>query len=162
MAQDIVHAHRLHFRQYMRSRAGVTRLLLTCAIGTLAFFLVMAALSRPYDALVPTVIFALVVPFVTSVLLFAVNYATSGRLARRTLAQQKSLRGPIVVSWTDAGVTFTGDNGEARLKWTDFVKTSQDEHVFLLYESDWLYRMVPKRVLSADQIKRIDALTARL
>jgi hypothetical protein len=150
-AQDLVHAHRLHFRQYMKSRAGLTRLAVVTALGILLYGALMGSILPWNQAVWFILVFALIVPIGTVGIPFLIVYASSRSVARRTLRQQKTLQHPIQLSWSDDGMVMSNNFGEARMAWIDYRKIRQDRHMVLLYESDRLYRMIPKRALSAAQ-----------
>ena len=48
--------------------------------------------------------------------------------------------------------------GDARMKWTDFLKARRNGRIVLLYEPERLYRLIPKRVLSPEQIDDLEAV----
>jgi hypothetical protein len=65
--------------------------------------------------------------------------------ARRVFRQQKSLQRPFEVTWSDKGLTSRDANGEYTTPWPDYTKWKENSRVFLLYHSDVLFQMVPKR-----------------
>jgi len=70
--------------------------------------------------------------------------------ARRIFRQQKSLQRPFELSWADTGLTSRDANGEYTTPWPDYTKWKEDSRVFLLYHSDALFQMVPKRSFPDD------------
>lgn len=159
-AQDLVHAHRLHFRQYTTSRAGLIRLGLVTGVGILLYGVLMASIL-PWDEAVWTILaFAVVVPIGSVGIPFLIVHASSRSIARRTLRQQKTLQHPMQLTWTEDGMLMSNNFGEARMRWTDYRKIRQDRRVVLLYESDRLYRMIPKRTLSLPQLADLAACIA--
>jgi hypothetical protein len=158
--QDLVHAQKLHFRFNLKSRAGVVRLALLWLLAVAAFAALLNGLGS--ETFAPTVIFAFVSPIAIVGIPFLIVQTMSGRAARKVLGQQKTLQKPIQLSWTDDGVVFESDFGDARMKWTDFFTTRQDRHIIMLYESPRLYRMIPKRVLTDAQRRDLASIMGNI
>ncbi|MBM7048881.1 YcxB family protein [Rhizobium lusitanum] len=160
--QDLMHALRLHFRQHLRSRPGFIRLAITWVLAVVAYGILVAGLVDPNDAFVSILSFAILAPVAITGIPFLIVYTFGGRTARRTFREQKTLQKPLHFSWTESGVHLWSDFGEARLQWSDFLKARQDRHCILLYESQRLYRIIPKRVLTNDQIRELQALALKV
>lgn len=160
--QDLTHALRLHFRQHLRSRAGLIRLAITWILGVAVYGILMANLVDPHDAFLSILSFAILVLVAIIGIPFLIVYTLGGRAARRTFNEQKTLQKPLHFSWSESGVHLWSDFGEARLQWSDFPKARQDRHCILLYESQRLYRIVPKRVLTNDQITELQTLALKV
>ncbi|WP_267552442.1 YcxB family protein [Rhizobium rhizogenes] len=156
--QDLAQAHRLHFRQHLRSRGGLTRLAITWLLGVAVCGFLVGNLADAHDAFLSALGFAILAPVAIIGIPFLIVYTLGGRAARRTFREQKTLQKPYHFSWTENGVHLWSDFGEARLQWSDFLKARQDRHCMLFYESQRLYRIVPKRVLTSDQIGELQAL----
>ena len=62
---------------------------------------------------------------------------------------------PIAYSWDDEALTFTSEFGENRIEWAELHHAVEDDRVMLLFEGPRLYRMLPKRVLSAEQLAEV-------
>jgi hypothetical protein len=65
--------------------------------------------------------------------------------ARRVFQQQKALQRPYRVSWSVQGVTIASDEGLTSTDWCDFHRYIEREDQFLLFLSDALFLMFPKR-----------------
>lgn len=91
------------------------------------------------------------------VLLFAIAGGVIGgrlsaaRTARRVSKQQKTLHRPYELTWDDEKVTTTSDAGNMTLKWSELHKIHEDDRQFLLFMSDVMFVMVPKRAFPDDQ-----------
>lgn len=123
--------------------AFVLCLLLMAWLGGTIFPLNMDRLAREW----PTVLGAGVFPFV---LVFVVILVGNPMLARRTFRQQRSLHGEVGLSWTEERLEFDSEYGRFAMPWSHFTRFGEDKHTFVLFESDRLYRIIPKRVLDAD------------
>jgi hypothetical protein len=118
-------------------------LLLMAWLGGVIFPLNMDRLAQEW----PTVLGAGVFPFV---LVFAVILIGNPMLARRTFRQQRSLHGEVGLTWTAERLEFDSEYGQFAMPWSHFTRFGEDKHTFVLFESDRLYRIIPKRVLDAD------------
>lgn len=67
------------------------------------------------------------------------------RRARKQFAQQKNLQRPIEFSWDEQALHWASANGNGQMPWSDYVKRRQNERIVLLYLSDALFQMIPKR-----------------
>ncbi len=160
--QDLLYAMRLHFRQHIRSRTAIIRLVALWALAVAACGLILASVVDTNDAIVSILSFAIIVPFAIVGIPFLIVYALGGRAARKTYREQKTLHKPVHLSWSEDGVHFSSDFGEARLQWTDFLKARQDRHCILLYESRRLYRLIPTRILADNQLRKLQSLAIKI
>ena len=85
------------------------------------------------------------------------------RRARRLFAQQKNLQRPLTFSWDDEGLSWTSANGSGKTPWVDYLKWGQDERLFLLYHSDAMFQMLPKRAfVTAAQLQSFASCLERI
>lgn len=68
---------------------------------------------------------------------------------RRTFRQQKSLQRRITWNFDDSGLGIESETGQGRIPWADIHKWKENDHLYLLYVSDALYYMIPKRLFSS-------------
>ncbi|UJW84030.1 YcxB family protein [Devosia sp. SL43] len=71
--------------------------------------------------------------------------------ARRNFARQRSLQGDLTLSWSEAGLRTVSEYGTFEIPWSHFNRRAENGNLFLLFESDRLYRLIPKRVLTTEQ-----------
>lgn len=148
---DMVRAARLYTLASLRRPKTIVSLavtfllclLLMAWLGGVIFPLNMDRLAQEW----PTVLGAGVFPFV---LVFAVIFIGNPTLARRTFRQQRSLHGEVGLTWTAERLEFDSEYGQFAMPWSHFTRFGEDKHTFVLFESDRLYRIIPKRVLDAD------------
>jgi hypothetical protein len=81
------------------------------------------------------------------------------RRARRIFAQQKNLQCPFEFRWDDDALLGVNERGSNRTPWSDYVKWAQDDRIILLYLSDAMFQMVPKRCFG--QPAQLEAFLAR-
>lgn len=70
--------------------------------------------------------------------------------ARRVFRQQKSYHCSFELCWYDAGFAARDSNGQYTTPWSDFIKWQEHGRLFLLYHSDLLFHMVPKRAFPSE------------
>ncbi len=136
-AQDYLAANRLH--------GGLTRQFLVFAAGILAFGVMPYVGGRRVDfipdVLTPVAVF---VAFVLAVIL-GTRYLYLPRRTGRLYAQQKSMQRPFAMRWDEDNVYFDSEEYSARTPWSDFSKWREGKDIFMLYLSDVMFRIVPKR-----------------
>ncbi len=148
---DMVHAARLFSLMSLRK----PRTAISLAIIFVGCVVLMGSISGvffplDFDRLAevwPFVVGASLLPFF---LVFLLAVVVNPRLARRTYRQQRSLHGEIGLNWTEEQLEFDSEYGKFAMPWSHFVRWGEDKHVFLLFESNRLYRIIPKRVLDAE------------
>lgn len=65
--------------------------------------------------------------------------------ARRLFAQHKALHKPIEFEWDDEALSCRTESASGRTPWADYARRREDRHVILLYPSDALFQVVPRR-----------------
>ena len=75
---------------------------------------------------------------------------------RRTYRQQKSLQRESRMMFDEAGIVVDNELGHATVPWSDYVKWKENDHLFLLYVSDPVFHVLPKRYFSgADEVEKL-------
>ena len=86
------------------------------------------------------------------------------RRVRRVYSQQRNLQLPFESVCTDSGIESTNANTSSRLPWSHLIRWKEGATLFVLYQSDLMMTMVPKRCFA--QPEQVDAfrglLTERL
>ena len=80
--------------------------------------------------------------------------------ARRALRSNPSAQGEFIITLDHAGVATTFPTGKSQLEWRAFTKYKETEHIFLL-STGTRSHLIPKRVLSAEQVQELRALLNR-
>ena len=83
-------------------------------------------------------------------------------LARRNFRQQKALQGDFIYRWSEKGLSVQADIGNFEMPWDHFVSWGENANTILILETDRLYRVIPKRVLSPDQQAGLRHYCARI
>ena len=98
--------------------------------GTYAFSLAILTLSTLYLVLSPLVYF----PW----------------RAKRTFLQQKMLHDEIIYELDDNGLSARSKWGSNEIPWNTFHKVKFNNELILLYHSDYLFTMIPRRAVASD------------
>ncbi len=155
---DLQAAQRLHMR--------------AASLRTLVYFAVFIAVVGAYFSWsaprhTPTDMFAafVTVGLVGTAFLAALNLLSRWIVlpirARRIFQQQKNLQRPYRVSWDAEGVQTSSANGNSKIPWMEFLKWRESAQLFLLYRSDVLFQMYPKRCFTPAQVDDFRSLAKR-
>ncbi len=140
-ANDLVEANRIHLR------GKLAWLLLFFSIGLIAVW-VYVILSKPMGLGTDLLLGLLVI--VVGALGGLGGYALQYFLivpisAGISYRQQRSLRRSFNLSWNEDGVATTSASATGLMPWSDYRKWLEGKNLFLLYHSNRLYQLVPKR-----------------
>jgi MFS family permease len=69
---------------------------------------------------------------------------------RRAYRQRKDLQRECSFAATDQGVGFSSDAMSGTKPWADYLKWKEGKRLFLLYMSDNLYQVIPKRFFASE------------
>ncbi|KFC65416.1 hypothetical protein FF80_02823 [Devosia sp. LC5] len=150
---DAVAAQRLYGTSFLLRRSTLLR------FGAMWLFLLIAliAISLGTDG-------AGTIPFIGIIILIAVlpiciivgiTLIQGPRAARQAFAAQKTLRAPVDYSWSPEGLSFSSEYGENLVPWAHLHSWLENDKIILLFEGPRIYRMLPKRLLSADQLVQL-------
>lgn len=147
---DLVQAARLFSgRNIGRPKVIVAYICLWFASLILFTYLITGSTSPSAIATDPVRILGLsVLPFVL-VMLWTLWLIPT--LARRNFRLQRSLHGDFRYGWSDDKLTVGTEYGSFDMPWSHFHGWAENDRMLLLFESDRLYRVIPKRVLSPEQ-----------
>jgi len=79
------------------------------------------------------------------VLLIVIRFVYIPWRVRRSYAQQREFSVPWEITVTETSLEISNNYGNIKRPWSDFIKWREDDQLLLLYESDALYRVFPKR-----------------
>jgi len=79
---------------------------------------------------------------------------------KKIYAQQKELHSPFEIEFTDTAMIFSNEFGNATRPWNHFTKWKENDELILLYHSDVIYNILPKRIFTDPQ--QIDAVKSYL
>ncbi len=119
--------------------------------GLLMAVALLSLLMKPSaEGLMADMPFFLVIGFWIVILLALPRWA-----ARKQFLGQPSAQGPRVLSMTETGVHWTWNGGAADVYWKNFVRSVESENLILLYTSPVCFNILPKRVLTGDELSGV-------
>jgi hypothetical protein len=143
---DLVAAARLHGWTAMSSKKIIALLVLVLIVVMAVMYSTMTGSgpARPDDIWFLVAFGVVIAPAIY----VAVIYTVLPQSARRAYRQQKSLHETMHAKWSRSGVEWQAASGQSQTPWGHYAKWNEDSRLFLLYQSDQLYQLLPKRVLS--------------
>lgn len=132
-ADDYVAAQRLHLRKWRKRQHWVLG-------GLAAAGLIVMSIG----------------PFMLGAILFGAGAGgaigammqykrTLPRVWRKLFEQQQSLQQPFHYRWDNAGLHVSTPLAQALRPWPHFIRRIEDENSLLLYHSDAMFELIPKR-----------------
>ena len=79
-----------------------------------------------------------------------VYFAITPLRARLSYRRHKALQRAYNLSWNEDGVTTTNPNVTGLTPWSDYREWLEGRNLFLLYVSDRLFHLVPKRAFPSE------------
>ncbi len=137
---DLLGANLLHIRPRRLARLFWTAVLSVWALLYFATFLL--AIQGLYSPVIPVLGTIAIATF----LLY--RYLLLPRRIRRIYQQQVDLQAPFSVQITPEALLFESEVGKSRRPWSDFVKWKENDDLLLLYYSDVLFTVLPKRIFT--------------
>ncbi|MBN2499456.1 MAG: YcxB family protein [Anaerolineales bacterium] len=146
--QDYLNAQKLHMRKSNLPFA---------LLGIALFFFVLLNLTMMlfYGTGEYTTYMLIVLIPAGAVLLF--RYVLLPRRIRKIFAQQKELHAPIEMELTADALLTSSQYGQAERPWSIFVRWNEDDNVLVIYHSDAMFTILPKRYFSPEQIEEAKA-----
>ena len=71
---------------------------------------------------------------------------------KKIFAQQKELHLPFKIQISETGVYFENSLSQTTRPWNMFTKWKEDQKIMVLYHSDLMFSMLPKRLLTTEII----------
>ena len=90
-------------------------------------------------------------PAIFIVILALFQFVILPRQMLRVFKQQKDLSYPFEIDLSDDGFEMRNEYGSSRVPWGDFAKWKEDANLLLLYRSDAVFQMLPKRLFQDNQ-----------
>ncbi|MCW4462277.1 YcxB family protein [Sphingomonas sp. BT-65] len=152
-ADDYVTATRLHMtREFYRSKLIKLTALMGLFYAALVFLTLgqwtwqYAAIAAGLGAVAAAII----------VLGIAVtNHIMIARRSRRIYAQQKSLHDEFEFFWDETAFNLATQSARSRHNWADFRQWAEGPDAIILYQSDALFNMLPKRAFPEEALADI-------
>ena len=137
---DLLAAQWVHVRP--RRSLAIAGILL---LGLTAFVTVASFVGHRQSLADPK---AWILPGILAYLAFVAFVWVPGKV-RRSYSQRKDFQHEIRMMVTSAGIEARTEQGYSEKPWSDYLKWKEGKSVFLLYLSDQLFQIVPKRFFVA-------------
>jgi hypothetical protein len=155
-ADDCAAANKLQVIDSCRSPRFLVALALPLA-------LLASALVFYRNSGVLPLVYAFAGAYVAIVALLVVNYFLVAPIsARRSYRKHKALHYQYTYSWSETGLMLVHPRGESRMVWSDYLKWRENEQVFLFYHGPRIFNILPKRVLTPEQIADVRQCAAHI
>jgi hypothetical protein len=99
-------------------------------------------------------------PFVFAVLVVLYRYVFLPKQIKKIFFQQKELSLPFEMEITETGIVASNELGNGIRPWVNFVKWKEDKTHLILYHSDIMYTIIPKRLFPDPQ--QVEIIKAHL
>ncbi|HEY1136306.1 MAG TPA: YcxB family protein [Xanthomonadaceae bacterium] len=147
-ADDFVAAQTLHMRKWRKRQYIVIGAVMLLGVAIASFGWRMAGM---------VVMGAALGGFAGNVVLHARRLPGTWT---RLFEQQKSLHERFTYSWDETGLTVSTPLGQAKRPWAHFIRHEEDAGSLLLYHSDAMFELIPKRWF--DDGSTLDALRTEI
>ena len=117
--------------------------LMTLSFITIFCLFIIGQLDGNISFILPAFILTIIFPIYRYVLL-------PNRI-KKIFTQQKELSLPVEFEFTETGVHTSNELGNSTRPWTHFIKWKENKEVIMLYHSDVLFNMIPKRFFTDSQ-----------
>lgn len=150
---DAVAAQRLYGLSFLLRRSTLLR------FGAMWLFLIIALIAITVGtdgaATIPFIAIIVLIAVLPIAIIVGMTLILGPRAARQAFAAQKTLRAPVDYSWSPEGLSFSSEYGENLVPWAHLHSWLENDKIILLFEGPRIYRMLPKRLLSADQLAQL-------
>jgi len=142
-AEDYVQATRLHMRpRPFLKWVGYFLVLLAVSVSGVSFGFAVAG----RDSFFPSFFIMAMLAY-----LWFVFVVLHSRRVRKIFSQQKSMQVPYSWNVTDEGIHAKSEISEERLPWNHFIRWKEGKSLFIIYQSDVIMRMIPKRCFASSE-----------
>jgi hypothetical protein len=91
----------------------------------------------------------LLVPLALLLVFLLFRYVYKPFMLRRTFNSQKDLSTPFEMELSDEGLSVSSPQGRTLIPWNNFLKCAEGREMVLLYNSNRVFRMLPKRLFAS-------------
>lgn len=160
---DLRRAARLHVFSSMRNLRTIVRLSILWIGAIVVLVAYLLTVGMPWADLRQNLpLFALIMAAAIFGTAFVIPLVLGPIVIRRRFRQEKLIRQPVSVSWDEEVYEVDQPGVHNRIPWRDYAKWREDRHQFLFFMSDYRYQILPKHVLTQEQIEDIRATLSAL
>jgi hypothetical protein len=141
---DYLESHLLHFRPVGLAKAFIHTFFAVMGFLVVAmiYFSSTGKFLR-FELMIPGIIF---IAFT-----FLLRYVHFPKQMKQEFFKQKELSAPFELEFTDNGMSTSNEFGTTTRPWGDFVKWKENRELLLLYHTDKVCSILPKRIFSDSQ-----------
>lgn len=154
---DYVSASKAAFRWYIRQPRHLWSNAIALGIVIVGAFVVNGSNHGGWLGGVKLALMACGVGLAFLAVVLGFAYVATPRRARRMFAQQPGCREPYDLRWDDSRFEMTSPSWSSALAWKDYYGWSETGNEFLLFFNEQMPHMLPKRLLTADQLADLRA-----
>jgi|GEM_PF-1459203 hypothetical protein len=142
--QDFLDAQKLAIKNSPNLLTRLTRVVLPLFGAALMAFVSYSLVTQGFSwNLIPAAAFPL--------LLLALP-GWSKRIQKKPYAKAVSMHGLLALDVDEMGMQFQGPTVSSKVTWSHFSRFYEDEKVFILYQHMPVFNLIPKRILSPEQV----------
>lgn len=142
--RDFINAQRLAIKNSPRRSVRWTRLMYPLFGLMLLLFVISTAQRQGLSARM--------IPAFVICLFFLSMPLLNRRTQKKMYAESTAMRGPLSAEVDEQGISFRGLTFSSQFDWSNFSRFFEDDNSFVLYRSERLFNLIPKRELSRNQI----------
>ena len=83
------------------------------------------------------------------------------RYFRRSYRKDRRFQHDFTTDISEDGIHIAMPTAEAQLKWGNFIRFLESDDIFMLFHSDLIFNILPKRAFAADEIDQFRELLRR-
>ena len=155
--EDFIDAQKLH---RAKSPRGIVRGLVlvakVCVVAALMLLIVLAAVTRDRN------LWLTYAPLVGLLVMWTLLYWVWAPFNwRRTYAKDRRLQDEFTTDISEDGVYMESSTFDANLKWGLFLRFLESDRVFLLYQTNRMFNLLPKSAFAPGEIEEFRQLARR-
>ena len=149
---DYLNAQLLHLRPNKFGRIMYYVLFIIMILGVVSgFYFLYLFITGDYHTELGSILRIFIIPVLFPLVWLLFRHVLLPYQTRKIFAQQKDLQPPFEMEFTDDNLVLSYEFGNAIRPWKHFIKWKENEKLLLLYLSDMMFVMIPKRFLTDPQ-----------
>ena len=142
---DYLNSQLLHMQRSKLERIIINVLLLVFVFVTIGglLFVAIGQSELQISSFIPMILIVAIFPLY--------RYVMLPRRVKQIFIQQKELSSPFEIEITDVGMNFSNEYGNSTRPWRNFTKWKENKELLVLYHSDVMFSIIPKRIFSDSQ-----------
>jgi len=133
-------------------KSGKRPLIISVFLGLATF---MILVGTDFSNIREVITNILTVFFALSFYLLFVRMITAYQ-AKKTYKESSILSDKVSLHISKKGIQYNKNTATQLLRWDNFTKWKQNENTYLLYTNHYQFNVIPKRVMTEEQIKELE------